>query len=126
MQLSSRIQSTIYFTCIVCMLMLRLQRIGKPKNPTYRLIVSDKHKDTQGRNLEILGTYQPILKDKPVLFNVERIEYWMSVGAQPSATVRNLFIAQGILKGEKARSIKISKKRAVKLAEKKKSAEAAA
>jgi ribosomal protein S16 len=44
------------------MLMIRLQRVGKTKRPTYRLIVSPKHKDTQSGQIEILGQYDPVQK----------------------------------------------------------------
>ncbi len=95
--------------------MLRLQRMGKTKRPTYRLIVSPKHKDTQSGQLEILGNYDPVQKNKVVNFNKERIEYWLSVGAQPSPTVNNLLINAGIITGKKQKSVFFTQKRTKKM-----------
>lgn len=97
------------------MLMLRLQRMGKTKRPSYRLIVSPKHKDTQSGQIEILGQYDPVQKNKIVNLKKDRIEYWLSVGAQMSPTVNNLLINNGIIKGDKQRSVFFSKKRTAKL-----------
>ena len=97
------------------MLVLRLQRMGKTKRPTYRLIVSPKHKDTQSGQIEILGQYDPVQKNKVINLKKERIEYWLSVGAQMSPTVNNLLINAGIVKGDKKRSVFFSKKRTAKL-----------
>jgi small subunit ribosomal protein S16 len=103
------------------MLMLRLQRLGKIKQPSYRLIVSDKHHDTQYGSVEILGTYNPLLKekDKQTVFKTDRIKYWLSVGAQPSATVNNLLVSLGLLTGKKQKSVFLSKKRSAAIADKK-------
>lgn len=101
------------------MLAIRLQRIGKAKYATYRIIVNEKTKDTWGTYLEQVGVYNPHGKDG-FAPNADRIKYWMSKGAQPSETLKNLLITAGLLTGKKARSVFISKKRAVKIAEKKK------
>jgi len=102
------------------MLMLRLQRIGKKKHPIYRLIVSEKQRDTQAGSLEILGFFSPQEKNKELELKVERIKYWLSIGAQPSTTVHNLLLKKGILSGKKQRSVSISKKRQAKIDGKKK------
>lgn len=101
------------------MLRIRLQRIGKKKAPVYRMIVSEREKDTQAGTLETLGKYNPVLKDKVIDLNVERIKHWISMGAQPSNTVHNLLVNAGILSAEKAKAITITKKRRGKLDEKK-------
>lgn len=106
------------------MICIRLQRLGKKKQPVYRLIVSDKHKDTQAKSLEILGSYNPTTKPKQIELKRERIEYWLSVGAQPSATVNNLLVKEGITKAKKAKSVFISQKRAKKIEAKKTTAAA--
>lgn len=106
------------------MLTIRLQRIGKTKRPVYRLIVSDKHKDTQAGSLEILGQYDPIQKNKVINFKADRIEYWLSVGAQTSNTVHNLLVNAGIIKGEKAPVVHFTKKRTTKMNKAKTDAEA--
>lgn len=97
------------------MLMIRLQRLGKSKHPSYRLVVSDKRKDTQGRQAEILGIYQPASQPKVVAFKKERIAYWLSVGAQTSPTVHNLLVGQGLVAGKKRRSVFVSQKRRAEL-----------
>ncbi len=105
------------------MLTIRLQRIGKKNTPTYRLVISEKARDTQGRNLEILGSFNPHVKENGLIPNIDRIKYWLGKGAQTSNTVHNLFLKAGIISGEKKKkSVYISKERAVKLAEKAKAA----
>ncbi len=101
------------------MLCIRLQRLGKKKQPVYRFIVSDKHKDTQAKSIEILGTYNAISQPKQLELKKDRIEYWLSVGAQPSPTVHNILLKEGLVKGKKSKAVAISKKRAVKLDAKK-------
>lgn len=109
------------------MLTIRLQRIGKKNAPTYRLVVAEKGRDTQGRNLEILGTFNPRTKANGFIPNTDRIKYWLSKGAQASPTLHNLFLQAGIISGEKKqKSVYISTKRAGKIAEKKKAEQAAA
>lgn len=101
------------------MLKIRFQRVGRKKTPTYRLVASDQRKDTQGKHLEILGNYNPVARPKVVALHEDRIRYWLSVGAQLSESVRNLLINQGMLSGEKSKSVAISNKRRVKIDKKK-------
>ena len=75
------------------MLMLRLQRVGKIKQPSYRLIISEKVRDTQHGSLEILGTFNPLGKEAAFTVKEDRVKYWLSVGAQASPTVHNLLLA---------------------------------
>lgn len=70
----------------------------------YRLIISEKTKDPYGRALEILGAYNPFTKDLDV--KKERIEHWLSVGAQMSPTVNNLLVEKQIIKGKKVTASK--------------------
>lgn len=100
------------------MLTIRLQRLGKPKQPSYRFVIAEKARDTQGKSLEILGQYQPLARPVLVQLKTERIQYWLSKGAQTSNTVHNLLLAQGIVSGKKRKSIRISKRRREKLAAK--------
>jgi len=93
--------------------------MGKKKQPSYRFIVSEKTKDTQGRSLEIIGKYNPIVNPKVLDIDKERVLYWISVGAQPSNTVNNILIKEGIITGKKMKSVTITTKRAKKIAEKK-------
>ena len=75
------------------MLMIRLSRIGKTKHPYYRLVVTEKTRPRNGRFVEIVGTYDPQKKPAFVQINSERVQYWISRGAQPSDTVRSLLRA---------------------------------
>lgn len=99
------------------MLAIRLQRIGRKKQPLYRLVISEKTKDTQGNHLEILGQYNPHKKE--AILKTERIKHWLAQGAQASATVNNLLINNGLLQGKKQKSVAISKTRGAKLEAKK-------
>jgi small subunit ribosomal protein S16 len=105
------------------MLRIRLQRLGKKKQPSYRFVISERTKDTQGRALEIVGHYNPIAQPKIIEMKVDRIKYWLSMGAQPSNTVNNILVKEGVIEGKKAKSVTITKKRQGKLDEKQKEAE---
>ena len=94
------------------MLTIRLSRIGKRKKPMYRLIVSEKARDPYGRALEILGSYNPFSKDLDV--KKDRIEHWINQGSQMSATVNNLLVEKGIIKGDKVTASKQGKKKKAK------------
>ncbi len=106
------------------MLTIRLTRVGKKKQPQYRFIVSEKARDPWGKALEILGTYEPRRTPSAITLKKERVEFWIQKGAQCSDTVWNLFVDQGLVKGEKRKQIKLSTKRKAKLG--KKAEEAAA
>jgi len=99
--------------------MIRLQRLGKSKQPSYRVIVSDKRRDTQYGSKEILGTFQPLGKTPVLSVKEDRVKYWLSVGAQASPTLHNLFVEKGIVSGKKKKSVYLSKARQAKLADKK-------
>ena len=71
------------------MLMIRLARIGKKKQPFYRVVVTEKTRPRNGRFVEIVGTYDPSKKPAAVDLNRERVDYWIGKGAQPSDTVRS-------------------------------------
>jgi small subunit ribosomal protein S16 len=70
--------------------MIRLSRIGKKKHPFYRVVVTEKTRPRNGRFVEIVGTYDPQKNPAAVQFDDERVQYWLSKGAQPSDTVRSL------------------------------------
>ena len=71
------------------MLVIRLFRVGKRNQPSFKIVVTDKRKPTRsGRFVEEVGFYNPLTKEK--VLKDERIKYWLSVGAQPSETVHNL------------------------------------
>ncbi|PIR47722.1 30S ribosomal protein S16 [Candidatus Uhrbacteria bacterium CG10_big_fil_rev_8_21_14_0_10_50_16] len=91
------------------MLSIRFQRTGKKKAPQYRVVVTEKTRDPWGKHNEIVGHYNP--RTKEAVLKEDRIQYWVSVGAQPTNSVRNLLIRLNVIKGEKVKSITISKKR---------------
>jgi len=71
-------------------LMIRMARIGARKQPYYRVVVIDKERARNGRSVEVVGLYNP--RTSPTTFDVkrDRIDYWVSKGAQLSETVRRL------------------------------------
>jgi len=75
---------------------IRLKRMGTLKKPFHRIIVIDKRKARDSRPIEILGYYDPKTEPANVKVKKERAEYWLSVGAQPSAIVKTLLKKQGI------------------------------
>ena len=83
------------------MLKICLSRVGKKKQPTYRVIVLEKNKDPWGDYLELLGQYNPRTKPKTIEFNAERIKYWISKGAKPTPTVHNLLVDEKIIEKDK-------------------------
>ncbi|MFA6552932.1 MAG: 30S ribosomal protein S16 [Patescibacteria group bacterium] len=90
------------------MLTIRLSRFGKKKHPVFRIIVSEKAKDTVGDYLELLGTYDP--HTNKVELKKERIQHWISKGASTSGVVHNLLIDQKLITGEKIKVANIRKK----------------
>lgn len=91
------------------MLTIRLSRIGKKKKPMYRLIISENARDTYGKALEILGSYNPFTKE--LIVKKERIQHWISQGSGMSASVNNLLIQNSIIEGEKVKASKPGKKK---------------
>jgi len=82
-------------------LKLRLARAGAKKRPFYRVVVADSHFPRDGRFIEIVGTYNPILPktdEKRVVLNTERIQHWLKVGAQPTDRVLRFLDAAGLAK----------------------------
>jgi small subunit ribosomal protein S16 len=77
---------------------LKLKRFGRRHQPHYRLTAVDRRRSGNSRVLEELGSYSPIKKqeDQQVVLKRERIEYWLSVGAQPTETVRRILEKQGV------------------------------
>ncbi len=103
------------------MLRIRLQRVGKIKQAVYRIIVSEKTRDPHYTSTEILGSYDPNIKKLDL--KKERIQHWIKVGAQPSPTLYNMFIREGLVTGKKQKSVFLSQKRKTKIAAKKAEAE---
>jgi small subunit ribosomal protein S16 len=73
------------------MVRIRLRRIGSTHQPYYRVVVADQESPRDGRFIEIVGQYHPKTHPSTIVFNDERIFYWLSVGAQASESVKKLF-----------------------------------
>ena len=74
---------------------LRLMRMGKKKQPTYRLVAADGRSPRDGRFIEILGTYQPRLEPSGIQIDNEKAIRWLQQGAQPTETVQKLLKITG-------------------------------
>lgn len=72
------------------MVAIRLSRTGAKKRPSYRVVVIDKRRARDSRNIEIVGHYNPRPDPIEVVLKRDRIDYWIGVGAQPSKTVTRL------------------------------------
>ena len=72
------------------MVKIRLRRMGAKKNPYYRIVVADSRSPRDGRFIEEIGTYNPLLSQPEIKVDLERVEYWIKNGAQPTDTVRAL------------------------------------
>lgn len=79
------------------MLRIRLTRHGAKKDPHYRVVVAEKRSPRDGRFIEVVGYYNPALKPVRLHLDLERIDFWITRGAQPSETVRAL--VQRVRKG---------------------------
>ncbi|MBD7907156.1 30S ribosomal protein S16 [Sporosarcina sp. BI001-red] len=86
---------------------IRLKRMGAKKSPFYRIVVADSRAPRDGRQIETVGTYNPLTKPAEVKIDEAKVLDWMQKGAKPSDTVRNLFSEQGIM--EKFHNAKLSK-----------------
>ncbi len=104
------------------MLTIRLTRKGKKNQPFFRVVVIDKRNSAKGgRAVENLGYVDPLTKRKNL--KKERIQYWISKGAQPSATIHNLLVSEKIIDAKKKHVSKISKKKQAEIDTAKKAAE---
>ncbi|GLC87426.1 MULTISPECIES: 30S ribosomal protein S16 [Lysinibacillus] len=86
---------------------IRLKRMGAKKSPFYRIVVADARSPRDGRSIETVGTYNPLTQPATVNIDEEKALKWLTDGAKPSDTVRNLFSEQGIM--EKFHNQKFSK-----------------
>ena len=77
---------------------LRLKRMGAKKRPFYRIVAADSRSPRDGRFIETVGTYNPIMQPAELNINEEVALKWLSVGAIPTDTVRALLSSKGIMK----------------------------
>lgn len=85
------------------MLVIRLQRIGKKHQPSYRLVVAERRSKLIAPPVEDLGSYNP--GTKQITLNKERIQYWVGKGARPSLTAHNLLVKEGVLNSAKIQMV---------------------
>ena len=79
------------------MVKIRLRRMGAKKAPFYRIVVADSRSPRDGRCIEEIGTYNPLLESENITVNVEKAQTWIKNGAQPTDTVRGLLKNAGVL-----------------------------
>ena len=72
------------------MVRLRLTRMGRKKQPFYRIVAADSRAPRDGRFIESIGHYNPMLNPPEIKIDLERVDYWLGVGASPSETVAGL------------------------------------
>ncbi|RFP88588.1 30S ribosomal protein S16 [Rhodobacteraceae bacterium 63075] len=88
---------------------LRLARAGSKKRPFYRIVASDSRMPRDGRFIEKLGTYNPLLpkdSEERVKMNMERVQYWLGEGAQPTDRVSRMLEAAGVLDKKERANLK--------------------
>ena len=99
------------------MLKIRLQRVGRKNFPSFRVVLAEHKKPIKGKFLELLGFYNPLLKQKGL--KKDRITYWLSHGASVSPTVHNLLVQEGVINDKKIKAWRPKKKKEQEGAEKK-------
>ncbi len=77
---------------------LRLKRMGAKKAPFYRIVAADSRFPRDGRDIEVVGTYNPTKQPAIITIKEELVMKWLNNGAQPTDTVRNILSKEGILK----------------------------
>jgi len=75
---------------------IRLRRIGAKKKPMYRLVIADSRAPRDGRFVESVGHYNPLVNPASITVNEERIQQWLKWGAQPTETVKSLLARIGV------------------------------
>ncbi len=85
---------------------LRLMRMGKTKQPTYRVVAADSRSPRDGRFIEIVGSYAPREEQNKVTLKPELVTKWLSQGAQPTDRVRRLLAGAGLIEAAPVRKPK--------------------
>lgn len=83
------------------MIKLRLRRMGAKKRPFYRIVAAEHSSPRDGRFIEVVGTYNPLSDPAELTLKDDRIQHWLSVGAQPTETVEGLLRKQGLIPADK-------------------------
>ncbi len=87
------------------MLTIRLARHGRRNHPTFRVVLQEKDWSPASKVLETLGHVNTLTNPRTVNLKTDRIQYWLSQGAQTSATIHNLLVDAGVVKGDKRRVV---------------------
>ena len=88
------------------MLMIRLQRVGRKNEPTFRLVLTDsKNGPKSGKYLEVLGSYDPRRENKIEQFDIPQIKAWIAKGAKLSTTVHNFLVHKKAIEGKKINAL---------------------
>lgn len=77
---------------------IRLSRFGRKKQPFYRIVVQNSESPRDGKFLEIVGTYNPMVEPHEVTIHHDRLQPWLDKGAQPTTTVKNLLLKASAVK----------------------------
>jgi len=108
------------------LLRIRLSRIGKRKQPSYRIVVTDQRHPREGAHLEIIGHYNPLTNPATITLKEDRAIHWLQVGAQPSDTAAKILTRSGIMEQAGRKAVVWSGKQAAPGAKKRKAMESAA
>ena len=86
------------------MLIMRLQRVGRKNDPSYRIVVTDKRTGPKSnKNVDLLGSYNPKLGH--IQIDGEKAKHWLSKGVQPSVTLHNILVSQKVIEGKKINAL---------------------
>ena len=83
---------------------LRLMRMGKTKQPTYRLVAADSRSPRDGRFIEVVGSYDPRHPDRRVTLKADRVAEWLKHGAQPTDRVKRILLGEGLMQAPPAKT----------------------
>jgi small subunit ribosomal protein S16 len=108
------------------LLRIRLSRVGKRKQPSYRIVVTDQRNARGGEHLEIIGHYNPLVNPAALVINEERAVHWLQVGALPSGTAAKILTKQGVMEKAGREAVVWDGKLTAPGAKKRKAQEAAA
>lgn len=92
-----------------------MQRTGRKRQPSFRLIIQEKTRNPQSKSVEIVGFYNPRTKEKG--FNQDRINYWLGQGVQPTDSVHNLLVNAGVIHAEKRHVVHLTDARRAAIAD---------
>jgi small subunit ribosomal protein S16 len=108
------------------LLRIRLSRVGKKKQPSYRIVVTDQRNARDSEHLEILGHYNPLTNPATLVMNEDRAVHWLQVGARPSDTAAKILTKQGVMEKAGKEPVTWGGKQSAPGAKKRKAMEAAA